>query len=269
METGFSEICVRTFLRRVFTGEPPHVCSKGASETFKEIVSQATITALAVDALKVVSGSADTKVLLWDRVSGVKLRVLHGHAKAVLCLHVGPTWMVQGAAPESDSIDVSILRCEHFETCVVVGRVSNTDRFCVPWLFQDTRRVQSPESSNTGSVQYEFNDVQVSGGAESEARVWQFPAEADPSTATGTQRHKARAVEALTRGHVHCRKVLLAGDGFDAGPGLTAVKYGALEVIAGLADGSVVVWWLATGEVQQRVKAHASPVGTPRLSKRE
>ena len=42
--------------------------------------------------------------------------------------------------------------------------------------------------------------------------------------------------------------------------GLTAVRYGSLELIGGLADGYLLVWWLATGDVLQRMKAHRGPI---------
>ena len=53
---------------------------------------------LQVDNYKIVSGSADTKIHIWDKEGGHLLRLLHGHAKSVCCLHIGPTWMVSGGA---------------------------------------------------------------------------------------------------------------------------------------------------------------------------
>ena len=57
---------------------------------------EASVTAIQVDTLKVVSGGADCKVILWSRATGVKLRILHGHQRSVLCLDIGPTWIVSG-----------------------------------------------------------------------------------------------------------------------------------------------------------------------------
>lgn len=150
---------------------------------------EATVTAVAVDSLKVVSGGADCKLMLWARHTGERLRILHGHARSVLCLNIGPTWM-------------------------------------------------------------------VSGGQESEARIWALPSEADPSAAVGHERSRIRAQDALKRSkEVRCRKRLAAD-----GVGINVIKYGTLELIAGLADGHIVVWWLQTGEVLQRSKAHNGPV---------
>lgn len=149
---------------------------------------EATVTAVAVDSLKIVSGGADTKMMLWARATGERLRVLHGHSRSVVCLNVGPTWV-------------------------------------------------------------------ASGGQESEARIWSLPKEADPSASVGHERSRVKAEEALKRGQVRCRKRLSAG-----GAGLTAVKYGSLELIAGLADGHIIVWWLQTGDILQRSKAHDGPV---------
>jgi len=149
---------------------------------------ESTVSAVACDALKVVTGGADCKTILWSRSTGDKLRVLHGHRRTVSCLHVGPNWV-------------------------------------------------------------------VTGGAESTVRVWALPKEADPSHALLHDTARDGALEALRKLPIISRTPLEAG-----GPALTAVKYGALEVLGGLADGSVVVWWLATGAVTQRTHAHRGPV---------
>ena len=136
---------------------------------------EASVTAIQVDTLKVVSGGADCKVILWSRATGVKLRILHGHQRSVLCLDIGPTWI-------------------------------------------------------------------VSGGQESEARIWHLPDEADPSQVMGNDKKTKLALDALKRNRdIKTRKKLASGDGFEleAGPGLTVAKFGALELIGGLADGHV------------------------------
>ena len=157
---------------------------------------EASVTAIAVDTLKVVSGGADCKVILWSRSSGARLRILHGHARSILCLEIGPLWI-------------------------------------------------------------------VSGGQESEARIWHLPDQADPSKSIGNDKKTKVAEDALKRSRdIKTRKKLASGDGFEleAGPGLTCVKYGALELIGGLADGHLVVWWLQDGKILQKVKAHKGPV---------
>ncbi|KAJ8601005.1 hypothetical protein CTAYLR_009338 [Chrysophaeum taylorii] len=106
----------------------------------------------------------------------------------------------------------------------------------------------------------------VSGSADAKIRVWQ----------------DARCVRVL-HGHLKSPLALQVGPSWLASAGLdgarlwryhrgekktcsaprsfqgriTAIKYGALELIGGLADGSLAVWWLADGELVQTAKPHA------------
>jgi len=79
----------------------------------------------------------------------------------------------------------------------------------------------------------------------------------------GNDKKTKLALDALKRNRdIKTRKKLASGDGFEleAGPGLTVAKFGALELIGGLADGHVVVWWLQDCKILQKVKAHQGPV---------
>lgn len=59
---------------------------------------EGTITALAVDVFKVVSGSSDTKIRIWDKDTGECLKVVHGHIKTVTAIHLLPTLFTTGGA---------------------------------------------------------------------------------------------------------------------------------------------------------------------------
>ena len=59
---------------------------------------EATVNTIAVDAYKIMSGSADTKVHIWNRQNGHLMRVLHGHKRSVNCLDIGHTWFASGGS---------------------------------------------------------------------------------------------------------------------------------------------------------------------------
>jgi len=78
-----------------------------------------------------------------------------------------------------------------------------------------------------------------SGGAEGEIRVWSnLHPDEDP---------KYKSIKCQTRLKGHGCKV-------------TVVKYGKLELISGDANGTIIVWWLKTGDIVQRCKAHTGVI---------
>lgn len=78
----------------------------------------------------------------------------------------------------------------------------------------------------------------VSGGADGDIRIWALKA-------------RKSQQESL---QVSCKMVLTAETG------ITTIAYGGLEVVTGDQKGEVLVWWLESGEVIRRVKAHSGVV---------
>uniref|UniRef100_A0A7S3JSW7 LysM domain-containing protein n=1 Tax=Aureoumbra lagunensis TaxID=44058 RepID=A0A7S3JSW7_9STRA len=193
---------------------------------------EASVTAIAVDSLKIVTGGGDAVIIIWATETGRRLRRLHGHGAAITAMDIGPRWLLTA------SMDAS-------------------------------------------------------------AKVWSLPPDADPTgaaTEASDEKQRSKAYQALSRlgnrsNSVRCSTTLRVGaalgsfetkqsnklrekvtkeDEIYSGgivvaqviiePGLTAIKYGSLEVIGGTASGEVVVWWLATGDVLTRSKVHNGPV---------
>ena len=82
----------------------------------------------------------------------------------------------------------------------------------------------------------------VSGGADAEVRVWDL----EDGTESKSKFRKVR-----------CRKRLRD---LEREIAITVCKYGKLEVLTGSADGVITVWWLKSGAVLQRCKAHEGMV---------
>lgn len=147
---------------------------------------EATVTSVcATDSVKIVTGAADTKIRVWSASCGECLKVLHGHARSVVALECGSSWLVSGCA-------------------------------------------------------------------DGEARLWSLPHEADPSRALSSDIALTQAHAALKSKHVTCQRILRTDS-----TGLTTVRFGSLELVGGLRDGSIVVWWLASGELVLRTRPHS------------
>ena len=59
---------------------------------------EGSIVAVSVDGPLLVSSSSDLSIRMWDRLTGVQIRVMYGHAKSVLTLELGNAWLVSGSA---------------------------------------------------------------------------------------------------------------------------------------------------------------------------
>lgn len=92
----------------------------------------------------------------------------------------------------------------------------------------------------------------VSGCADGEARLWALPREADPSCAMSSDMALTKAHAAFKSKRITAQRILRTDS-----TGLTTVRYGSLELVGGLRDGSIVVWWLASGEIVLRSRPHS------------
>jgi len=95
----------------------------------------------------------------------------------------------------------------------------------------------------------------VSGGAEGHIRVWDIAPKNVSTSTTAVIRMKSRETSALVP-EISARMRLRG----QQGGSITAVRYGVMEVVSGGSDGSVMVWWLRTGEAIRRCAAHSGPV---------
>jgi WD40 repeat protein len=50
---------------------------------------------------------------IWNKMSGVQLRVLHGHSRSVLTLDFGITWLVTGSVDEEIRIWTVTQKTQH------------------------------------------------------------------------------------------------------------------------------------------------------------
>ena len=55
---------------------------------------------LAVNGPLLASGSADSTIRIWDKLTAVQLRVVFGHSKSVTSIEMGPTWLLTASADE-------------------------------------------------------------------------------------------------------------------------------------------------------------------------
>eukprot|EP00957_Ditylum_brightwellii_P207992 15355425-Ditylum_brightwellii.AAC.1 len=56
----------------------------------------ATVTCIYSDDIKLISGSADKSIIIWNKDTGEMIRRVVGHSRGILCIQSGPTWCVSG-----------------------------------------------------------------------------------------------------------------------------------------------------------------------------
>lgn len=59
---------------------------------------EGTVTCLWVDHEKMISGSADSFIIIWDKDTGAMFRRVSGHMRGILTLECGLTWCISGGS---------------------------------------------------------------------------------------------------------------------------------------------------------------------------
>ncbi|CAM9298856.1 unnamed protein product [Phaeothamnion confervicola] len=195
------------------------------------------VTALAFYKVRAFSGSTDCTIQVWDVEERVRLLRLQGHEATVTSVSADETKIVSGSADKKVLVwhaqRGTLLRSLHGHSKSVTSLVSG------PWGI-------------------------VSGCASGEVRLWKAVA-ADENRGRGSGSNSGgggggggggfggssdAAVSAL-----RCTQRFIGHPN-----AATTVRYGALEVASGHRDGTIIVWWTASGAAMRTVKVHDGPV---------
>ncbi|KAF2136997.1 uncharacterized protein K452DRAFT_236572 [Aplosporella prunicola CBS 121167] len=197
------------------------------------------VTCLQFDTDKILTGSDDTNINVYDTKTGALRNRLQGHEGGVWALQYEGNILVSGSTDRSVRVwDVEKGKCLQ----VFQGHTS-TVRCLV--ILQPTEI--GKEADGTPIIMPE-RPLIITGSRDSSLRVWKLPQANDPSifqtTAPANDRENPYFIRALVGHHHSVRAIAAHGD----------------TLVSGSYDTSVRVWKISTGEVLHRLAGHSQKV---------
>ena len=197
------------------------------------------VTCLQFDADKILTGSDDTNINVYDTCTGALRARLEGHEGGVWALQYEGSTLVSGSTDRSVRVwDIEKRICTH----VFLGHTS-TVRCLI--ILMPTEIGTTP---NGRPIVMPKEPIIVTGSRDSTLRVWKLPRAGDPShiqtTPPQEDAESPYFIRALT-GHGHSVRAIAAhGD----------------TLVSGSYDSTVRVWKISTGETLHRLQGHTSKV---------
>ncbi|KAF2674933.1 WD40 repeat-like protein [Microthyrium microscopicum] len=198
------------------------------------------VTCLQFDDEKILTGSDDTKIHVWDTNTGKLLKVLDGHEGGVWALQYEKNTLVSGSTDRTVRVwDIETGKCLH----TFQGHTS-TVRCLV--ILQPTVIGTAPDGS---PITMPKEPLIITGSRDSSLRIWSLPKPGDPPfNPTGLNimgdEMNPYFIRALN-GHLHSVRAIAAhGD----------------TLVSGSYDSTVRVWRISTGEVMHRLSGHTQKV---------
>ena len=197
------------------------------------------VTCLQFDAEKILTGSDDTNINVYDTRTGALRARLEGHEGGVWALQYEGSTLVSGSTDRSVRVwDIDKGVCTH----VFLGHTS-TVRCLI--ILMPTEIGRAP---NGRPIIMPKEPIIVTGSRDSTLRVWKLPNPGDPpciqTTPPQEDTESPYFVRALI-GHGHSVRAIAAhGD----------------TLVSGSYDSTVRVWKISTGETIHRLQGHSSKV---------
>ena len=201
---------------------------------------QHVVTCLQFDADKILTGSDDSKINVYDTRTGALRAILKGHEGGVWALQYEGNVLVSGSTDRSVRVwDIERARCTH----VFQGHTSTVR--CLQILL--------PTSVGKGAdgkdIMMPKQPLIITGSRDSHLRVWKLPKSDDPDffqagPAPDESVECPYFVRALT-GHHHSVRAIAAH---------------ADTLVSGSYDCSVRVWKISTGDLVHRLTGHTQKV---------
>jgi WD40 repeat protein len=205
---------------------------------------EASITCLAVDVFKIVSGAADNKIRIWDKDTGECLKIVHGHTKSVTALHLLPLVFVSGGADG----EVMIWNIHGAGTSIFQLNVGTPVQANYQQSGEYYDGVIKPNHSNNASdIEYDDGDTEE---MVSRALIKLPPRDPDENPFKHIRRkHRLRGHFKYNDKGVRCVAYTVK-----------VVKYASTELVSADTHGMVIVWNVRTGQEMQKFKTHDGPV---------
>ncbi|KAF2812568.1 WD repeat-containing protein pop1 [Mytilinidion resinicola] len=197
------------------------------------------VTCLQFDTDKILTGSDDTNINVYDTKSGALRSHLEGHEGGVWALQYEGNTLVSGSTDRSVRVwDIEKGKCTH----VFQGHTSTVR--CLVIL----KPTPTGEIVDGQSVMMPREPLIITGSRDSSLRVWKLPQPGERSiiqTGPPANDHDNQYfIRALTGHHHSVRAIAAHGD----------------TLISGSYDCTVRVWKISTGETVHRLQGHAQKV---------
>ncbi|GME22716.1 hypothetical protein GTA08_BOTSDO11659 [Neofusicoccum parvum] len=197
------------------------------------------VTCLQFDTDKILTGSDDTNINVYDTKTGALRTRLSGHEGGVWALQYWGNVLVSGSTDRS----VRVWDIEKGKCLQVFQGHTSTVRCLV--ILQPTEIGKDPEGK---PIMMPERPLIITGSRDSSLRVWKLPSLDDPgifqATAPSNDRDNPYFIRALTGHHHSVRAIAAHGD----------------TLVSGSYDTSVRVWKISTGEVLHRLNGHTQKV---------
>lgn len=197
------------------------------------------VTCLLFDDDKILTGSDDTKINVYDTKTGALRRRLEGHEGGVWALQYEGDTLVSGSTDRSVRVwDIKSGRCLQ----VFQGHTSTVR--CLEIL----KPVQVDTAADGTPILMPKEPLIITGSRDSTLRVWKLPQPGDRSIIQAgppaNDRDNPYFIRTLSGHHNSVRAIAAYGD----------------TLISGSYDCTVRVWKISTGDLQHRLQGHAQKV---------
>lgn len=196
------------------------------------------VTCLQFDSNKILTGSDDTNINVYDTKNGALMATLEGHEGGVWALQYHENTLVSGSTDRSVRVwDIERAQC----TQIFQGHTSTVR--CLQILLP-TEIGKTPEGK---PIVMPPEPLIITGSRDSSLRIWKLPGPDDPEYFQPASSHDSANpyfVRVLT-GHSHSVRAIAAhGD----------------TLVSGSYDCTVRVWKISTGEAVHRLQGHSYKV---------
>lgn len=197
------------------------------------------VTCLQFDSEKILTGSDDTKIHVYDTKTGALRSVLEGHEGGVWALEYHENTLVSGSTDRSVRVwDIEKAKC----TQVFHGHTSTVR--CLQILLP----AEVGKNSDGSSIMMPKEPLIITGSRDSNLRVWKLPKPTDPYYLNASSHAEDTDCPYFLRalsGHQYSVRAIAAhGD----------------TLVSGSYDCTVRVWKISTGECLHRLQGHTLKV---------
>jgi len=195
------------------------------------------VTCLLFDSERIITGSDDTSINVFDTKTGVLRRRLEGHEGGVWALACDGDTLVSGSTDRSVRVwDIKTGECmQTFQ-----GHTSTVR--CLVIL----KPVETGKDENGNPIMHPNEPIIITGSRDSTLRVWRLPDLSDPAmhSPDNNDADNSYALRTLSGHHNSVRAIAAHAD----------------TLISGSYDFSVRVWRISTGEMVHRLQGHSAKV---------